>query len=94
MDSQVRPDTTSLGEQEFTVPCTASRDSCDLPARWAVWVAHTMKGCENTATCCDYHKKLMDELWRDEMKYVPKHCRHCGADISPVLEDNIRWMPL
>lgn len=94
MTTKETPSSISLEEVEFELPCEVSVAPCELPARWALWLAHTVAHCNVTTNVCDLHKKMVDELWRAAIALQPPACPHCGQPIGDRLEDNMRWIRL
>lgn len=91
-------DTTAVGEHEFSTPCfgkDGSGGQCEQEASWALWLSHTIGGCNVTTYTCDFHKKIVDTLWR---KYTPKYegvtCERCRQVMSGSYDDNVRWIAL
>lgn len=81
------------GLHEFAQPCGVPR--CPNTATWMGWVAHSTKGCPNTAYSCDTCKEYVDKWWRGTLKEDGVMCLKCGAEISGhTTSEVLRWMKL
>ena len=87
-----RPDTDTLADHEFDVPCTALIVPCPNSADWSVWLAHTQDGCAITAFICEHHREMVHQTWLAAIPYQPLVCPHCGERTSRNVDDNIRWL--
>lgn len=94
MGTLTTPDATSLSAVEFEVPCNALVVPCEYPARWGLWLSHTVGECNVTHTICDMHKPMVDAVWRAAMDSFPRHCLRCREPVSRKLEDNVKWIAL
>lgn len=88
-----RPDTTSIDQHEFDVPCEAIQ-GCPNSADWQCLVEHTSAGCPGGGFICDHHKATVETVWLVAIQECPLKCAECGRMISPLLGDNLKWIPL